>query len=339
MMMRLDQRSWTVLAAAAAVRLTIFTFFPQAVEFLSTQVEIATPVSSYKRLQEGLFLYSRGVSPYDGGVFHQAPLLLSIFEFLPASVVFTIVDLINAISIAGIADRLVVASPRFQKLNPTVALTGYLFNPFTVLSCLGRSTNIFTNLTIIQAALHAASGNAFEAMFALAAGTYLSLYPALLLPPLVLFYKQSSTKTLTSQKSTFMIILYYLSALTAFLATTLVLTGDMWEFFSSCYGAQITVTDLTPNIGLWWYFFIEIFDSFRNFFIGVFWLNLISHVGGLTIRLKEQPFFAIISLLGLVAILKPYPSVSDVSLYLAFLPLYKHILPCKSTEFLVGSLC
>jgi hypothetical protein len=33
---------------------------------------------------------------------------------------------------------------------------------------------------------------------------------------------------------------------------------------------SITVSDLTPNVGVWWYFFTEMFDHFRNFFVGVF---------------------------------------------------------------------
>ncbi len=30
------------------------------------------------------------------------------------------------------------------------------------------------------------------------------------------------------------------------------------------------MSDLAPNIGMWWYFFTEMFDHFRNFFLGVF---------------------------------------------------------------------
>jgi len=83
-------------------------------------------------------------------------------------------------------------------------------------------------------------------------------------------------------------------------------------------------------VGLWWYFFIEIFDSFREFFLGTFWLHLAAYVGGLTLRLRRQPLFVITTLLGIFAIFKPYPSISDVSLYLAFVPLYKHVFPRKS---------
>ena len=33
---------------------------------------------------------------------------------------------------------------------------------------------------------------------------------------------------------------------------------------------SLTVSDLAPNVGMWWYFFTEMFDHFRAFFLGVF---------------------------------------------------------------------
>lgn len=33
---------------------------------------------------------------------------------------------------------------------------------------------------------------------------------------------------------------------------------------------SLTVSDLTPNVGMWWYFFTEMFEHFRSFFLGVF---------------------------------------------------------------------
>ncbi|KAJ9128335.1 hypothetical protein QFC24_000628 [Naganishia onofrii] len=33
---------------------------------------------------------------------------------------------------------------------------------------------------------------------------------------------------------------------------------------------RLSVSDLTPNVGLGWYFFTEMFDHFRTFFTGVF---------------------------------------------------------------------
>ncbi len=63
-------------------------------------------------MQEGLFLYNHNVSPYDGGVYHQAPLFLPLFSMLPSSAAFPIftyllyiiVDLISANALIKIAD-------------------------------------------------------------------------------------------------------------------------------------------------------------------------------------------------------------------------------------------
>jgi GPI-anchor transamidase subunit U len=326
MAISLDRETAAVYAGAALLRLVVFLAFPGIPEFLSTRVEVSTPISSFKRLQEGLFLYEHGLSPYDGGVFHQAPLLLVIFEILPPTLVFVGLDLLNAWALHSIADNLRIPTARFRPLNGKLIAAAYLFNPFTIVSCLGQSTSIFTNTAIVQAVLCAHSGDAIRAMFSLAIGTYLSMYPALLLPPTLLMIYKNKTPSTTMATA----VLAYTGGLGTLLATTPVLTSSFADFLTSCYGAQITVPDLTPNVGLWWYFFIEIFDAFRDFFIGVFWLHLVGYVGGMTLRLQSQPLFVITSLLGLFAIFKPYPSIADVSLYLGFLPLYQHVLPCKS---------
>lgn len=60
-----------MIAPALLLRLALFFIFPSVPETLANRVEISTPVTGFKRLQEGLFLYKHGVSPYDGGVYHQ----------------------------------------------------------------------------------------------------------------------------------------------------------------------------------------------------------------------------------------------------------------------------
>lgn len=87
--MPVDRGKAALFAAAVAVRLFLFVAFPSLPDLLTSRVEVSTPVSSFKRcecsksipkafifdqstlVQEGLFLYTRNVSPYQGGVFHQ----------------------------------------------------------------------------------------------------------------------------------------------------------------------------------------------------------------------------------------------------------------------------
>ena len=109
--MAVDRRKATLFASAATLRLVLFLGFPSFAELLTGRVEISTPVTSFKRLQEGLFLYTHNVSPYDGGVFHQAPLLLPLFATIPqqafshvTSLLYILVDLLCAHALMQIAD-------------------------------------------------------------------------------------------------------------------------------------------------------------------------------------------------------------------------------------------
>lgn len=177
-------------------------------------------------------------------------------------------------------------------------------------------------------------------MVALSFASYLSMYPVLLLPPLILlaYDRQGTRKRIASAplfaaKSVFSVAVI----LGILLGMSYIITDNSWEFLERTYGIQLTLSDLTPNVGLWWYFFIEIFDSFRGFFLAVFWLNLLGYVFGLSIRMRSQPLVAIAIMLGIFSIFKPYPSVSDAGLFLAVLPLYRHLFPLMRYTFVASS--
>ena len=276
----------------------------------------------------------------------QSPLLLPLFSFLPSGsstslatgLLYTLIDLANANALANIADsrdavssRLFTSPRKENRLDGSTVSIAYLLNPFTIAACFGRSTSAFTNAAIIHAVSNAITGNAFRSMFALALASYLSMYPVLLFSPLALLCWDHAVrrggKTVSRVTVGMNLVASLFGCINGLLWLSFIVTGASWEFLSATYGFHLSMPDLTPNVGLWWYFFIEIFDSFREFFLGVFWLHLASYVGGLTLRLRPQPLFVITTLLGIFAIFKPYPSISDVSLYLALVPLYKHVFP------------
>ncbi|GAM43208.1 hypothetical protein TCE0_047f17826 [Talaromyces pinophilus] len=356
--MPVDRRKAALFAAAVAVRLFLFVAFPSLPDLFTSRVEVSTPVSSFKRLQEGLFLYTRNVSPYEGGVFHQAPLLLPIFALLPnprdyplaTSLFYTAIDLLNANALITISDSAEsVAGRLHSSLRKHVRWDGaaiaawYLFNPFVISTCLARSTTIFSNLSILYAISNAVSGNSVNAIVALASAAYLSMYPALLFLPLIyLCYDRSIVNNSGIKQTgefTFAIghLGTFIAAIAGLLGASFLVTGFSWDFVPATYGFHLLVPDLAPNAGLWWYFFIEIFDSFREFFLGVFWLHLVGYVGGLTLRLRRQPLFVITSLIGIFAIFKPYPSIADVSLFFALLPLYRHLSPLTRYTFFAAA--
>ncbi|KAF2275799.1 CDC91 cell division cycle 91-like protein [Westerdykella ornata] len=353
--MSMDQQKALLFGAAAAVRLVLFTAFPSLPNLLAGRVEVSTPVTSFKRLQEGLFLYTHNVSPYDGGIYHQAPLLLPLFSLLPdpsyfpfaTNLLYTAVDLLGAYALIQIAESGQSATPRlFQssrkdmRWSSVAVAAGFLLNPFTVATCISHSTAALSNMFILTAMAKASQGAIITFAFALAVASYLSLHPVLLFPPLLfLCYDVRASRSTAAPK----LALYALTLTAGFgaacgllLYLSASLTGS-WEFLMSTYGVRLLLPDLTPNVGLWWYFFIEMFDSFREFFLGVFWLHVASYMPGFTIRLRKQPLFAAMSLTGIFAIFTPYPSIADAALYLSLLPLFRHLFPLMRYTFLASA--
>lgn len=98
-------------------------------------------------------------------------------------------------------------------------------------------------------------------------------------------------------------------------------------FFSSNF--SLNHRDLQPNIGLFWYFFTEMFEHFRPLFLFSFQMNAtILYLVPLTIKLHKQPIFLATILIALTSIFRSYPCVGDIAFYMALFPLWKHSTIC-----------
>ncbi|XP_054579966.1 phosphatidylinositol glycan anchor biosynthesis class U protein isoform X8 [Eptesicus fuscus] len=173
-----------VLVVAVTVRAALFR--SSLAEFISERVEVVSPLSSWKRVVEGLSLLDLGVSPYSGAVFHETPLIIYLFHFLIdyAELVFMITDALTAIALyfaiqdfnkvvfkkqkllleldqyaPDVAE--LIRTPMEMRYIPLKVALFYLLNPYTVLSCVAKSTCAINNtliaffiLTTIKAAVH-----------------------------------------------------------------------------------------------------------------------------------------------------------------------------------------
>lgn len=222
----------------------------------------------------------------------------------------------------------------------------YLFNPFVLLTCLARPTTVFTTFFVLLSIRHATQANTSATAYALALASYTSLHPLLLLPPIgLLCYDQvckaqappstnydSKTNTTKAKPTALHFSLRFLSLFTL---TTLILFGlsrlilPSFSFLQSLYLTPLSLPDLTPNPGLWWYFFTEMFDAFRSFFLGVFWLHMLAYSVPFTLRLRAQPLAAVIAMLGVLAIFQPYANVGEVGVWLSTTTLMGHLFPSK----------
>jgi len=333
--------------------------------FLEDRTELSTPLNSLKRLTEGVHIYQKGHSPYDGVIFHETPLALVFFSFLGDNLPgFT-----NGLCILGdlvtsfILSRLGAASakaflcaqdkelvnyhPEAAPLHLPSTLTAtlprllsisYLFNPYIVANCAAHTTTVWSNLLLACALLGMMESRRLFACLALALATYQSLYPGMLLLPLCLQLANHECGSLSWSRAKGS-YLYTLSVFSAFFSGLLAISAEIsgsWNFLNSTFGFILSVPELTPNMGLFWYFFTEMFEHFRLFFVATFQLNTVVYCVPLSIRFSDRPLLLSVVMIALIAVFKSYPSLGDVGFYLALLPLFAHLLPFTKQTFIIG---
>jgi len=215
---------------------------------------------------------------------------------------------------------------------PFYCAIAYLFNPYSILNCVGMTTTVYSNF-LLAVMLFALSANwKIVCLLALALETQKNFYPFILIVPIALSFSESSKSKNLIRVTTVATFAALLSAL------QLVSYQQMgsWKFLDSTYGFIIHCRDLTPNIGLFWYFFTEMFDHFRELFLYTFQLNTtILYLFPLTFTFKDCPEFLLTVLLALITIFRSYPCVGDIAFYMSLIPLWKRVGPFMSHNFIV----
>ncbi|CDO71705.1 hypothetical protein BN946_scf184915.g49 [Trametes cinnabarina] len=320
-------------ALVAARLLLAFSPLPDALKY---DQQLSSPLTSYSRLREGIYLFQHGIDPYSGGSFRHSPLLLSLFStVLPLTrytspILWTAVDSGAAWALVQIW-RLRAGAKRTSRDGQIYAL--YLLNPYIVLPSLALSTSSMENLLCLLAVMFACRGRASAALLALACLVQLSLPAVLLVAPTTLLAITRPVSRLAlarpfdvQGKQTIPLIAEFVgySALLTFASTFV--CGN-WRWVEKTWGASLTLPDLTPNPGLWWYFFTEMFDHFRPFFLMVFCVHLLIYIAPVCIKFQHDFLYAVFLLVGVQALFKPYPTLSDPGLFFSMFSIFPEIYP------------
>eukprot|EP00850_Spirogloea_muscicola_P016487 SM000134S26930 [mRNA] locus=s134:86:2759:- [translate_table: standard] len=88
------------------------------------------------------------------------------------------------------------------------------------------------------------------------------------------------------------------------------------------WGFTLLVQDYSPNLGVFWYFFAEVFEHFRVFFAFAFHAAAVLLLPPLALRLAHRPLFLAFAYTATTSLLKSYPSVGDTALYLGLASLF-----------------
>ncbi|KYM99303.1 PREDICTED: phosphatidylinositol glycan anchor biosynthesis class U protein [Cyphomyrmex costatus] len=345
-------RKWlSNFALAGTIRLLIMN--SQYQKIIGNRVEVSTALNSWKRVTEGVYLHKFGINPYEGDLFHETPIGLYVFtlmqEYLPQwalFLLFVVVDLTTALCLALAAKHYAIelATKRKEEdedkeskdiLNTSALYVSaaYLFNPYIILNCIGLTTTVFTNLLYSIALLSMIRRSVLWSCASIALLTLQGLYPMSLMVPATIYV---ATTAKNRKISIVTMLIVFTSILAILFAVSYCIMGS-WSFLWSTIGFILTVPDLRPNIGLYWYFFTEMFEHFRWLFIASFQINVsLLYIVPLALRLRRDPMLLAFSYLAIAAIFKSYPCIGDVGFYISLLPLWKHLFHHMQQGFIVG---
>ncbi|KAJ3825355.1 PIG-U-domain-containing protein [Lentinula raphanica] len=281
-------------------------------------------------------------------------ILSKAFEFL----LWTIPDAFSAWFLVKIwtarAPSSFKSSSSIAFLLPTI----YLLSPYGILPFLARSTGVWENAVLLGAIAWACDhdpNSKSKSLLLLALRTHLSLDAFILLPPLILLLlgspesmlaeprpfalraqfvekrsKEKDAKENRHQKTVFRaagsLVLEFIAYWSALTLISTLIVGH-WRWMSATWGASLSLPSMTPNPGLWWYFFTEMFDHFRLFFLVVFNIHLLMYVAPICIKFQHDPLYALFILLGILATFKSYPTLSDHGLFIAFWAIFPEVYP------------
>ena len=224
---------------------------------------------------------------------------------------------------------------------------GYLLNPFTVSSCVALSTSVVHNLILLLWLYFMISRQIAVSLLFLALHSNITVYSLTLFVPAVSFLLQDESFIQTKGKSKYetkkqlakfvlRYLVLFLIMVLGVLCLNLAMENMNTRFIECTYMFTLKVPDLVPNLGLFWYFFTEMFDHFRTFFTFVFQINAFIYAIPMTIRLRHDPVVDLLLQVSFLTILKSYPNVGETGFYLSLLPVLAFLFPMMR-NFLVYS--
>ncbi|MQM13500.1 hypothetical protein Taro_046422 [Colocasia esculenta] len=213
-----------------------------------------------------------------------------------------------------------------------VASLVFLWNPFGILTCVGGCTSPIENLMIVLSLYGACSSLPSLSAFGWVIATHLSLYPAILIVPIILllgYGPDSPPKKL-----------FLLTSMKPARSHPLEQSHEQVSSVDNESELQVHHFSWQPVMSfiLWssiWSFYVLVLCSIflkdfgslsemlkKSFFLIVFHINILFMILPLAIRLKHRPCFLAFVYIAISSMLKSYPSVGDSALYLGLLGLF-----------------
>ncbi|VDN05144.1 unnamed protein product [Thelazia callipaeda] len=289
-----------VLAYALGVLLRVLAFF-YCIDFLKKRPELNVPQNSFRRLVDGVNMLRDGFSPYSGDM---PPVILSLFSAVidhPLFLLgfFVIIDVVTSEILYMIAMVHLKNQKNDAKDVKQIANFVYILNPISIATCAVFSLSVIYNLITALLILAFVNGCLLFSTIFCSILIHFSLYPVIYLCALLVRFSKLQQRLL--------IFIFSIISLTSLMFLNYYLNGRSWDYVDS----TLDVRDLTPNVGIFWYFFIEVFDHFRCFFLWVFQVNIFVYLIPLSLTLRSSAFLLLHQLMILTSVFSSYPTMAD----------------------------
>lgn len=325
-------------------------------------------LDQWDSVNEGIYLQNHGISAYEGDVVHQPPLLLLMWSYLlkltngDATYYHLALEFIllislfifcgstfnyflsiqhrNKSSVHDSSKHLLLKEIDLQKFQ-ALSVIWYALNPYSILISAAQSTSVVYNIVFLWINLSVCRGHLLLAAALCAVGCYIRIYPGyLMFPVLAAAYIQypNPSKGIISRLSNLLLpLVTFIGSISILLWISYIIQNHDWSFLTSVYWNTITITDCTPQMGIFWYMFVEMFDHFSEFFTWVFQLLIFTIVVGLTIKFNRNPLYICLVISFIINVLQPYHNIGELGLLISILPMWSHLL--KQTRMLFISSC
>lgn len=169
-------------------------------------------------------------------------------------------------------------------------------------------------------------------MGCLALASFIFVQPMVFLVPLVILLSYHRRQGLNQDHFkliSLLPVLIYCIWLVSLLGFSYLAAGQNWDFLQFYY-FYYSLSDLTPNIGLFWNLFINVLKNYPAIFYFVFHTLLLFIPIPLALKFRSEPYLLLALVMIFGIILKPYPTLSDVALLVPFAPLLSYLYPYLS---------
>lgn len=308
---------------------------------IESRPELGNPFVSLKFLKEVRWMLSKGVPVYEN--LNCLPMPISVYlwsswkamfggnsyGWIGENIYFSLLDtliayylwrIISGTTYTASNKTLRSSAPKNRK-GLFVALF-YLLNPFVFASFICKSSSPLPGLLSLASICHGIAGGYWISMMFLSLATNISLYPIVLLPSLLVCSACSNGGSL--KKSMVSLSIFIAASVFLLVPVSLQLSksSSSWDLLKRTHGSLLMFSHLYPNLGLYWYLFIEMFDQFRSFYT----IFMQSHIffWSLPIALRfanSVPLFSMIISFSTFLLLQPYPTLWDCGFFITLLGL------------------